>query len=210
MGKKKTKGLTPRQREVLEEICQHWDKYGFAPSFQELADKFGISPPSMLDRINQLVDKGYLNRIDKRARSLTVAKRPSGMTAAVKKLVAVPLVGTVAAGVPILAIENIIGEVLISKSVAGNAECFALTVQGNSMIKADINDGDTIVVQRQPLAENGDIVVAMLDDEVTVKRLRIECGTIELVPENPRLKPVQIRPDDDFKILGRVVAYLNK
>ena len=210
MGKKKTKGLTSLQRETLEEICQHWDQYGYAPSVQELADKFGVAPPSMQDRINQLVSKGYLNRIEKKARSLTVVKRPSGMTADIKKLVAVPLVGTVAAGVPILAIENIVGEVLVSQAVVGNAECFALSVQGDSMIKADINDGDTIVVQRQPLAENGDIVVAMLDDEVTVKRLHIESGTIELVPENPRLKPIPIHPDDDFKIVGRVVACLNK
>lgn len=121
-------------------------------------------------------------------------------------LVAVPIVGTVAAGQPIFAQENIMGEVLVEASVVGSGKCFALYAQGDSMINADINDGDLIIVRRQPIAEDGDIVIALLDDEATVKRLKINNELIELVPENPRLKPVRVKPEDELRILGKVVG----
>ena len=203
MARTKTVELTDRQRETLVEICRSVDTNGYPPTVQELADIFEVSAPSIHDRLNQLVRKGYLQRTEKKARGLTIARRPEDMTV---KLVAVPLVGTVAAGVPILAVENIVGEVLVAETTTRGGECFALTVQGESMIDAGINDGDTIIVRRQALAENGDIVVAMLDDETTVKRLRIDNGLVELHPENPKLTPVTIHPDSDFRILGKVVA----
>jgi len=203
MGRPKAIELTDCQRETLAQICRCVDENGFPPTVQELADMFGVSAPSVHDRLNQLVHKGYLQRTEKKARGLTIARRPKDMTV---KLVAIPLVGTVAGGVPILAVENIVGEVLVAETVTKGGECFALTVQGDSMIDAGINDGDTIVVRRQALAENGDIVVAMLDDEATVKRLRIDNGLIELHPENPKLTPMRIHPDSDFRVLGKVVA----
>ena len=91
-------------------------------------------------------------------------------------------------------------------SVVGSGKCFALYTQGDSMIDAGINDGDLIIVRRQPIAEDGDIVIALLDDEATVKRLKIDNELIKLVPENPRLKPIRVNPEDELRILGKVVG----
>ena len=118
----------------------------------------------------------------------------------------VPIVGRVAAGQPILAEENIIGEVLVDSRAARHGRCFALEVQGDSMIDASIDDGDLVVVRQQPLAESGDIVVALLDQEATVKRLFVRDERIELRPENPKLRPMPIGPDDGLRILGKVIA----
>jgi len=132
-----------------------------------------------------------------------VAKRPKDMAA---DLVAVAVVRTVAAGEPVLAEGNIVGEVLIDAATVKSGEFFALRASGDSMTGAGINDGDLIIVRRQQLAENGDIVVAVLNGETTVKRLRLEDRRIELVPENPGLAPVKVRPEDDLQILGKVVG----
>lgn len=204
MGRSKTDEITPLQRETLDEICRHIDAKGYPPTVKELSETFGISHSSVHERINQLVRKGYLKREGRKARGLTVAKRPEDMAAA---LVAVPVIGTVAAGQPILSEENIIGEVLVEASTVRSGEYFALHASGDSMIGAGINDGDLIIVRRQPLAETGDIVVALLNDEATVKRLRIENERIELVPENPRHAPITLRPGDDLRILGKVVGW---
>ncbi len=122
----------------------------------------------------------------------------------------VPIVGRVAAGPPILADENIIGEVLVDSRVARHGRCFALEVQGDSMIDADIDDGDLVVVRQQPLAESGDIVVALLGEEATVKRLYIRDETIELRPENTSHRPITVGPEDELRILGKVVATNHK
>ena len=127
--------------------------------------------------------------------------QPKGIRRRLKKIV-----GTVAASHPIFAHENITGEVLVEASVVGSGKCFALYTQGDSMIDAGINDGDLIIVRRQPIAEDGDIVIALLDDEATVKRLKIDNELIELVPENPRLKPIRVKPEDELRILGKVVG----
>ena len=117
-----------------------------------------------------------------------------------------PSLSSAAAGQPILAEENIIGEVLVDSRAARHGRCFALEVQGDSMIDAGIDDGDLVVVRQQPLAESGDIVVALLDQEATVKRLFIRDERIELRPENPQHRPMPIGPDDGLRILGKVVA----
>ena len=104
-----------------------------------------------------------------------------------------------------MAIENVVGELLVDSRIA-RGRCFALKVKGDSMIDADINDGDYVIVRQQPLAESGEIVVAMLENDATVKRLRMAGEVIELRPENPRLSPIQIGPDDDLRIVGKVVA----
>jgi repressor LexA len=121
-------------------------------------------------------------------------------------LVAVPIVGRVAAGQPILAEENIVGEVLVEGGIARAGRCFALEVTGDSMVDAGIRERDLVVVRQQPVAENGDIVVALLEDEATVKRLFIRDERIELRPENPNHRPIPVGPDDGLRILGKVVA----
>jgi len=207
MGRSKTEKITPLQRETLEEICRYIDAKGYPPTVKELSVTFGISHSSVHERINQLVRKGYLKREGRKARGLTVVKRPKDMAA---DLVAVAVVRTVAAGEPVLAEGNIIGEVLIDAATVKSGEFFALRASGDSMTGAGINDGDLIIVRRQQLAENGDIVVAVLNGETTVKRLKLEDRRIELVPENPGLIPVKVRPEDDLRILGKVVGRKHK
>jgi len=207
MGRNKTEKITPLQRETLEEICRYIDAKGYPPTVKELSVTFGISHSSVHERINQLVRKGYLKREGRKARGLTVVKRPKDMAA---DLVAVAVVRTVAAGEPVLAEGNIIGEVLIDAATVKSGEFFALRASGDSMTGAGINDGDLIIVRRQQLAENGDIVVAVLNGETTVKRLKLEDRRIELVPENPGLTPVKVRPEDDLRILGKVVGRKHK
>lgn len=207
MGRSKTEKITPLQRETLEEICRYIDAKGYPPTVKELSVTFGISHSSVHERINQLVRKGYIKREGRKARGLTVVKRPKDMAA---DLVAVAVVKTVAAGESVLAAGNIIGEVLIDAATVKSGEFFALRASGDSMTGAGINDGDLIIVRRQQLAENGDIVVAVLNGETTVKRLRLEDRRIELVPENPGLAPVKVRPEDDLRILGKVVGRKHK
>jgi len=207
MGRSKTEKITPLQRETLEEICRYIDAKGYPPTVKELSVTFGISHSSVHERINQLVRKEYLKREGRKARGLTVVKRPKDMAA---DLVAVAVVRTVAAGEPVLAEGNIIGEVLIDAATVKSGEFFALRASGDSMTGAGINDGDLIIVRRQQLAENGDIVVAVLNGETTVKRLRLEDKRIELVPESPGLAPVKVRPEDDLRILGKVVGRKHK
>ncbi len=207
MGRSKTEKITPLQRETLEEICRYIDAKGYPPTVKELSVTFGISHSSVHERINQLVRKGYLKREGRKARGLTVVKRPKDMAA---DLVAVAVVRTVAAGEPVFAEGNIIGEVLIDAATVKSGEFFALRASGDSMTGAGINDGDLIIVRRQQLAENGDIVVAVLNGETTVKRLKLEDRRIELVPEHPGLAPVKVRPEDDLRILGKVVGRKHK
>ncbi len=206
MGKNKILILTDIQQKTLEQICRYIDRFGYAPTVQELADIFSVSAPSIFDRINQLESKGYIRREGKKSRTLTVLKRPENMTV---KLVNIPIVGTVAAGVPILALENITGELVVDENIVKDGQCFALKVRGDSMTAAGINDGDTIIVRRQPLAQNGDIVVAMLEDEATVKRLSIDGGSVKLVAENPQYTHIEVSPDDNFRIIGKVIACKN-
>ena len=168
-----------------------------------LADILGISPPSLRDQITQLVRKGYVRRESRKARGLTVLREP---TDEVLELRAVPIVCRVAAGQPILAEENIVGEVLVDSRAIRSGRCFALEVRGDSMIGAGIRDQDLVVVRQQPVAESGDIVVALLDQDATIKRLFIRDERIELRPENPKFQALLIGPDDGLRILGKVVA----
>jgi repressor LexA len=153
--------------------------------------------------VNQLVRKGYLKREPRKARGIAIIREPEDD---VPDLVAVPIVGRVAAGQPILAEENIVGEVLVEGGIARSGRCFALEVTGDSMVDAGIRERDLVVVREQAVAENGDIVVALLEDEATVKRLFIRDERIELRPENPKYRPIPVGPDDGLRILGKVVA----
>ena len=202
-GRPRVEEITGPQRRTLGELRRFTRRQGFPPTIQELADILEISTPSVRDQVSQLVRKGYVKREARKARGLTILREP---TEEVLKLRTVPIVGRVAAGQPILADENIIGEVLVDSRVARHGRCFALEVQGDSMIDAGIDDGDLVVVRQQPLAESGDIVVALLDQEATVKRLFVRDERIELRPENPKLRPMPIGPDDGLRILGKVIA----
>lgn len=203
MPRKPILDITPRQREALQFLCDYQTRNGYPPTVQELADTLGIVKASAHEQISQLIRKGYVKREENRARSLTVLRHPEEMAF---NVLPVPILGQVAAGFPLLAEENVIGQILVDASLVRRGTCFALRVQGESMKDAGIRNGDLIIVRRQQVAENGDIVVALLGDETTVKRLSIRDDLIELRPENSRFKPIPIGPDDPFSILGKVIA----
>lgn len=197
--------LTDPQRRAFRAVSDFIARHGYPPTAQELADVLGMSAPSAWTLVSQLVRKDYLKRESNKARGLSIVREVDDAPTKVE-LVPVPIVGRVAAGVPIFANENIIGEILVENTVVKGDSCFALRVAGQSMANAGIADKDVIIVRRQPLAENRDIVVAVIGDEATVKRLSFQGPRIELLPENPRFKPMVVGPDDDFRILGKVIA----
>lgn len=202
-GRRPVEEITDTQINALKEIRRFTNHRGFPPTIKELADILGISHASAHGQVNQLVRKGYLKREARKARSLAIVREPEDTLSV---MTAIPIVGRVAAGRPILAVENIVGEIMVEGRIARSGRCFALEVAGDSMVNAGIRERDLVVVREQPVAENGDIVVALLEDEATVKRLFIRDERIELRPENPKHRPIPVGPDDGLRILGKVVA----
>lgn len=194
------KKISKKQTEVFNFIKSYIDENGVAPSVREIAKAVGVSSPSTIQHhIVSLIDKGYLEKGDaNQKRTLKIAKRSN--TAQY-----VPLLGTVTAGNPILAIESI--EDYIPAPVGGGKEHFALRVRGDSMINAAIENGDIVIVERTPVAENGDIVVALIEDEATVKRFYKENGHFRLQPENPDYEPIIV---DELAVLGKVTALIRQ
>jgi repressor LexA len=195
--------ITAAQRRTLKTIQRLAETCGYAPTVGELAAELSLCKATVHAHLDKLIDKGVLRRTIGKARSLEIVRND---LATVIGLVAVPLLGNVAAGIPIEAIENAGESILVEANLIGQNECFGLKVVGDSMIDADIVEGDVLVVHQQPLAENGEIVVASLDGQVTVKRLSMKDGAIELLPENKRYEPIRLGPKSNFKILGRVIA----
>lgn len=202
-GRKPRSEITEPQLKTLKAIRSFMAEHGFPPTVAEMADALGVATTSVYEQINQLIRKGYLERESGKARGLSVTEETTSLPTS---LIIVPIIGSVAAGQPILADENIVGEIAVDSSALRGGRHFALTVKGDSMIDAGISSGDLVIVRHQPVAESGDIVVALLEDEATVKRLYIQDDRIELRPENPRYMPMPIGPDDDMKIVGKVVA----
>ncbi|OPY60338.1 MAG: LexA repressor [Syntrophorhabdus sp. PtaU1.Bin002] len=202
-GRRPVEEITDTQINALKEIRRFTNHRGFPPTIKELADILGISHASAHGQVNQLVRKGYLKREARKARSLAIVREPEDTLSV---MTAIPIVGRVAAGRPILAVENIVGEIMVEGRIARSGRCFALEVAGDSMVNAGIKERDLVVVREQPVAENGDIVVALLEDEATVKRLSIRDEKIELRPENPKHRPIPVGPDDGLRILGKVIA----
>jgi repressor LexA len=198
--------LTDSQVRVLRELELWIARHGGSPTVRELAEQVGMAAPSVDEQLRRLQRNGYIKREPFKARSLTVLRSAESQPADLSRLVSVPIVGTVAAGFPIMAIENICGEVLIEESVVRSGSHFALKTSGKSMIGAGIQPGDIVIVRQQQIAEHRDIVVALLDGEATVKRLYYSGGTIELRPENDRFTPIVVGPNDDLRILGKVIA----
>ncbi|MBF0188816.1 MAG: transcriptional repressor LexA [Magnetococcales bacterium] len=199
-GRMPTEGLTPAQEKVMHFIRNMTIEKGYPPTAEEVGEEMGTVKSTVLEHFRHLERKGYIRRTRMKSRSIEILKSPP-----VGGFVPVPIVGDVAAGSPILAQENIVGEILVEEHFA-KGTCFALSVIGDSMIDARINEGDYIIVRQQPIAENGDIVVALIDDEATVKRLHISGHQIELRPENKKYKPIKIGQGDQLLILGKVTA----
>jgi len=217
-------GLTPRQRLVLETVRASVESRGYPPSMREIGDAVGLtSPSSVKHQLTALERKGYLRRDPNRPRAIEVVQPDDsrGVSAlpgvpglgdddsaareGAPEAAYVPVVGRIAAGGPILA-EQLVEDVFpLPRQLVGAGELFLLKVVGDSMVDAAICDGDWVVVRRQPVAENGEIVAAMLDGEATVKTLKRADGHVWLLPQNPAYSPID---GDHAQVLGRVVSVL--
>lgn len=203
-GRPRVDEITDAQRRTFDAIRDHLDEHGQAPTLAELCEHLDLSMTAVHESIRQLVHKGYLERERYARRGLKVlrnlpGRRPSG-------LVSLPLLGSVTAGVPTLTEEHVMGEALVPARFVDGDDCFALKVQGESMKGAGLQEGDTVIVRQQPLARHGEIVVALVDGDATIKRLYWEDQTVELRPENRRFKPIPITAETDFRIVGKVIA----
>ncbi len=214
--------LTWRQRKVLQVIRESVQRRGYPPSMREIGEAVGLTSTSSVSyQLSTLQSKGYLRRDAGRPRTVEVrlpghpAVRPEPeveegvpqLDIASQEAAYVPLVGRIAAGGPILAEEQIEDIFPLPRQIVGEGTLFLLKVVGDSMINAAIADGDWVVVRQQPVAENGDIVAAMLDGEATVKTFKRSSDHVWLMPHNPVYTPIQ---GDDAEILGKVVAVLRR
>ena len=187
-----------KQTAILEFIRSEIEQKGYPPSVREICSAVGLkSTSSVHAHLTQLEKKGLLRRDPTKPRAMEVLDGP------VSRGRSVPLVGRVTAGLPILATENIEDYLVLPQSLQGRGDLFALRVQGESMIEAGIEDGDIVVLRRQETAENGEIVVAMIDYEATLKRIYYEDGHVRLQPENAAMEPIYA---DEVVILGRLLA----
>jgi len=195
--------LTARQRQVLDFITLYINDHSFPPTIREIQSHFGLkSTKGVKDHIDRLVDKGFLRRTDGAARALEVVS--SGR---IPPVTGVPLVGSVAAGLPLLAEQNILEYLPVSKKTARSDGMFMLRVKGDSMTGAAILEGDLVLVRPQPFVEQGEIAVVLLDDEATVKRFYRRGNSIELHAENPSYAPIICNNDgSDVRVLGKVTA----
>jgi len=195
--------LSQRQTKILEFIKQEIRKKGYPPAVREIGEAVGLlSSSTVHGHLQTLEDKGYIRRDPTKPRAIEILDS-SSEALEMKKVVQVPIVGRVTAGEPITAVENIEGTFPLSADLVRQDNVFMLRVQGESMIEAGILDGDFIIVRQQNEARNGEIVVALIGDEATVKRFYKERTLIRLQPENSAMEPIY---SQDVSILGKVVG----
>lgn len=205
--------VTRRQQAVLDCIEEYIRDKGYGPTVREICTTLGLSSPSTVHvHLKALEEKGLIKRDPLKSRSIALTYPLDGAVFAgsldaFSANITVPLVGDVAAGEPILAEENITDRMSLPVEIVGDAPSFMLAVRGDSMIDIGINDGDYVVVREQNIANNGDIVVAIIDDGATVKRFYRERGHIRLQPENTFMDPIIV---DDCSIAGKVVAVFRR
>ncbi len=195
--------LTDRQAEVLEYVRFHTARHGAPPTVREVAGHFGFkSPKAASDHLEALLRKGYLDRTPGTARGLRVISDDAGGSTEP----GVPIVGDVAAGLPILAVENALGT-LTMESAFGSGDLFAVRVRGDSMIDYGIHEGDFVIVRKAPVVEQDAIAVVYVEGEATVKKLRKTRTGYELIAGNPKYPPVAITAETQgFAIAGPVVG----
>lgn len=207
--------LTERQRLVLETIRRSVDERGYPPTMREIGRIVGLtSPSSVKHQLTALERKGYLRRDPKRPRAIEIVGSevqgsqqlgsPEDASDAPAPTL-VPVVGRIAAGGPILAEQAVEDVFPLPRQLVGDGELFLLRVRGDSMVDAAICDGDWVVVRRQPVAENGEIVAALIEDEATVKTFQRRDGHVWLLPANDAYSPID---GDNAQVLGRVVSVL--
>jgi repressor LexA len=209
--------LTARQLRILAVIEESVQSRGYPPTVREIGAAVGlVSPSSVSYQLGVLEKHGLLRRQPNNSRAVELCRPASerrigsdGRLAAGDdpRVVRIPLLGAIAAGAPILAEEHVEDHLTVSAAMVGGGTLFALNVKGDSMVDAAICDGDVVVIRQQPVAENGEIVAAMIGDEATVKVFRQRDGHTELVPRNPAYQPI---PADDAIILGKVVSVFRR
>ena len=200
-------GLTYRQRQILEYIMQHIEMHGYPPTVREIGEAVNLSSSSTVHaHLKNLEEKGLIRRDPVLTRAIRIV---AGAVAPFKpkRLSNLPLLGRVAAGKPTLAVEDIEDVFPVPQDFLSGEEGFMLQVKGESMIEDGIHDGDYVIVRRQPVADNGDTVVAQVDNEATVKRFYKERGKIRLQPANSAMQPMIY---EDVTIVGKVVGLLRK
>ena len=189
--------LTPIRQRILNYIKETANAKGYPPSVREICSAVGLKSPSTVhSHLKKLKDSGFLDKDDHKTRAITLKSR--------SRYIDVPILGQVTAGLPILAVEEVIGHVPYEED---GGDYFALNVRGDSMINAAILDGDTVVVRKQQTAGHGEIVVALIGDEATVKRLYRKNGELKLMPENDAYSPIVA---ENIEILGVVRAIYRK
>ena len=221
-SRRDSNGLNKRERDILKFIQKEIITNGFAPSVREICKAVGLnSTATVQGYLKVLEERGYVKKENQKGRTIRLLKNFKGENVVSdalgvsatkeyysnKEMVNVPLVGKITAGQPILAVENITDTFPIPIDFIGNSESFMLTVRGESMIEAGILDGDYILVKKTNSAENGQIVVALIDDEATVKTFYKEKGHIRLQPENSTMDPIIV---PDCKILGKICGVFRK
>jgi len=211
--------LTDRQEEILTFIKQFTMESGYPPTLREIGKNFQISSTFGVKRhLEALVKKGFINIESNASRGISMIRKNSddfveGNWSDESAFVKIPVLGRVAAGLPINAVENHEGSLVVDPSFLKKSEnAFALRVKGDSMINAGINDRDLVIVSPNEQAKNGDIIVALINDEATVKKFEIINNKIRLIAENNAYQPIEVKSQDDFKVVGKVkgvVRWLN-
>jgi repressor LexA len=198
--------LTKKQKEILDYVQGHIHSCGYAPTLREIGEHFGLSSVATVHKhLKTLEEKGMLRREEGRARCVEVAE-PEGKP--YPRALDVPLLGLVAAGSPIEALEQP-ESMALPEDMLGRSETFVLQVKGDSMLEDHILDGDYIIVEKRTQAQNGEIVVALMDNEATVKRLYREAGQVRLQPANASMQPIYVK-EGDLQIQGIVIGVLRR
>ena len=210
--RRSTEELNKREKAILKFIEKQINEKGYPPSVREIGKAVGLSSTATVHTyIAKLKEKGYISKEDQKGRTLKLLKGGKSEEPKTvyngRELADVPVVGKITAGEPILAVENITDTFPLPIEFVGNSECFMLTVRGESMIEAGILNGDYILVKKQDIARNGEIVVALIGDEATVKTFYKEKDHIRLQPENSTMDPIIV---PDCKILGKVSGVFRK
>jgi len=202
-----TRGLTDKQERILSFIVEYVNDKGYPPSIREIGNNFNISSlRGVTVHLDALERKGYIKRANT-ARAITVIGK-TGATSPARSVAFVPLVGTIAAGVPITATQNVEGQIPVPQEMVHNINgAFALQVRGDSMIGAHIMPRDLVVIKPQLNAENGDLVAVLLGDEATVKHIQFTNDGVRLLPSNPAYEPIEVKREDS-RIIGKVIGLI--
>ncbi|MCX7785969.1 MAG: transcriptional repressor LexA [candidate division WOR-3 bacterium] len=202
------KELTKKQARILRFIKEFLERNNYPPSYEEIAQHFKMAKPSAFDHLNALQKKGYIRKKHYRARTIELVEKS---TVVKEDYLIIPIVGRIAAGQPILAVENIEGNVRLDRDLIKGKDVFALRVKGDSMKDAGIYNGDLVFVRPQSVAEKNDIVAVLIGEEVTLKYYYPKNDTILLIPANKKFPTITIKKgSEEVRILGKVIGLFRR